>query len=447
VYGGQSQDCSPTRYQIGCGNRYHSNFCSFIKKLQYLRKYKKEVIAVASVKILSVSELNQYLKTLLETNSLLKNLTIQGELSNVKRAASGHLYFSLKDSGSKIDCVMFRNAAAGLKFLPREGQQVTLRGSLGIYLPSGQYQVTVRTMEPQGVGDLFQAYLALKSELEELGYFDSERKKKLPEIISRVGLVTSPTGAAVRDMISIIKRRNPLIDIVIYPSLVQGDEAPQSLIAGIRTFNERQAVDVIVIGRGGGSIEDLWAFNDRKLARAIYESELPVISAVGHEIDYTIADFVSDLRAPTPSGAAELLAEETMSIMQNLMQLKSRMVQSITARIAANRKLLQESKKDMVRFRPLERIGDTRLNLDALQERMLRALKGRLKNEKLLLGNLETRLKAASPLNVLKKGYVRVMDQNGMPVASVAGLTVDQRICLRFADGEAVASIQSIKEN
>ncbi|MBC3805522.1 exodeoxyribonuclease VII large subunit [Acetobacterium fimetarium] len=405
------------------------------------------MIAVASVKILSVSELNQYLKTLLETNSLLKNLTIQGELSNVKRAASGHLYFSLKDPGSKIDCVMFRNAAAGLKFLPKEGQQVTLRGSLGIYLPSGQYQVTVRSMEPQGIGDLFQAYLALKSELEEKGYFEPDRKKKLPEIISRVGLVTSPTGAAVKDMISIIKRRNPLIDIVIYPSLVQGDEAPKNLIQGIRTFNELQSVDVIVIGRGGGSIEDLWAFNDRNLAKAIYESDLPVVSAVGHEIDYTISDFVADLRAPTPSGAAELVAEETMSMMRALVLLKSRMEQSMQARITANRDVLLGMKKAFMRFRPRERIGDTRLSIDAIQERMSRSIKRRLKDERRQLSNLESRLEAMNPIKVLKKGYVRVTDEKGIPVGSVAGLNVDQRIHLRFADGEAVASIQSIKEN
>ena len=402
---------------------------------------------MASVKILSVSELNQYLKTLLETNSLLKNLTIQGELSNVKRAASGHLYFSLKDPGSKIDCVMFRNAAAGLKFLPKEGQQVTLRGSLGIYLPSGQYQVTVRSMEPHGVGDLFQAYLALKSELEEKGYFEPERKKKLPEIISRVGLVTSPTGAAVKDMISIIKRRNPLIDIVIYPSLVQGDEAPKNLIQGIKTFNELQSVDVIVIGRGGGSIEDLWAFNDRNLAKAIYESDLPVVSAVGHEIDYTISDFVADLRAPTPSGAAELVAEETMSMMRALVLLKSRMGQSMQARITANRDVLLGMKKAFMRFRPRERIGDTRLSIDAIQERMSRSIKRRLKDERRQLSNLESRLEAMNPIKVLKKGYVRVTDEKGIPVGSVAGLNVDQRIHLRFADGEAVASIQSIKEN
>ena len=402
---------------------------------------------MASVKILSVSELNQYLKTLLETNSLLKNLTIQGELSNVKRAASGHLYFSLKDPGSKIDCVMFRNAAAGLKFLPKEGKQVTLRGSLGIYLPSGQYQVTVRSMEPQGVGDLFQAYLALKSELEEKGYFEPDRKKKLPEIISRVGLVTSPTGAAVKDMISIIKRRNPLIDIVIYPSLVQGDEAPKNLIQGIKTFNELQSVDVIVIGRGGGSIEDLWAFNDRNLAKAIYESDLPVVSAVGHEIDYTISDFVADLRAPTPSGAAELVAEETMSMMRALVLLKSRMGQSMQARITANRDVLLGMKKAFMRFRPRERIGDTRLSIDAIQERMSRSIKRRLKDERRQLSNLESRLEAMNPIKVLKKGYVRVTDEKGIPVGSVAGLNVDQRIHLRFADGEAVASIQSIKEN
>ncbi|MBC3889115.1 exodeoxyribonuclease VII large subunit [Acetobacterium paludosum] len=403
--------------------------------------------SVTSARILSVSEVNQYLKTLLESNSLLKNLTIQGELSNVKRAASGHLYFSLKDATSKIDCVMFKNAALGLKFIPKEGQQVTLRGSLGVYLPSGQYQITVRSMEPQGVGDLFQAYLALKSELEAQGYFDQERKKKLPEIISRVGIVTSPTGAAIKDMIAIIKRRNPLIDIVIYPSLVQGDEAPKNIIQGIRMFNERQSVDVIVIGRGGGSIEDLWAFNDKNLARAILESELPVISAVGHEIDYTISDFVSDLRAPTPSGAAELVAEETMSMTRALVQLKRRLIQSLETKIVSNREQLGRMKKELLRFHPRERIGDMRLHLDVIQERMLRSVKGRLKNDRLQIKNIEMRLGLMNPMNVLKKGYVRVTDNQGLSIGSVAGLKVDQRIMLHFIDGEVDAEIRSIKEN
>ena len=402
---------------------------------------------MTNAKILSVSELNQYIKTLLESNSLLRNLVIQGELSNVKRAASGHLYFSLKDAGSKIDCVMFKNAAIGLKFLPQEGQKVTLRGSLGVYLPSGQYQITVRSMEPQGLGDLFQAYQVLKDELQARGYFDQEHKKKLPEIISRVGLVTSPSGAAVKDMISIIKRRNPLIDIVIYPSLVQGDEAAGNIIKGIRAFNAIQSVDVIIIGRGGGSIEDLWAFNDERLAKAIFESELPIVSAVGHEIDYTIADFVADLRAPTPSGAAELVAEETLSMIQALVTLKSRLILTMEAKIGRNRETIMRMKKEFLRFRPKERIEEMRLHLDVMNDRMIRALNNRIKNERQQLLNVKTRIEAMSPLQVLKKGYVRVTDNNGLPIASVTGLMVDQRVTIYFADGQAEANIQSTKEN
>ncbi|MBP8865132.1 MAG: exodeoxyribonuclease VII large subunit [Acetobacterium sp.] len=402
---------------------------------------------MTNAKILSVSELNQYIKTLLESNSLLRNLVIQGELSNVKRAASGHLYFSLKDAGSKIDCVMFKNAAIGLKFLPQEGQKVTLRGSLGVYLPSGQYQITVRSMEPQGLGDLFQAYQVLKDELQARGYFDQEHKKKLPEIISRVGLVTSPSGAAVKDMISIIKRRNPLIDIVIYPSLVQGDEAAGNIIKGIRAFNAIQSVDVIIIGRGGGSIEDLWAFNDERLAKAIFESELPIVSAVGHEIDYTIADFVADLRAPTPSGAAELVAEETLSMIQALVTLKSRLILTMEAKIGRNRETIMRMKKEFLRFRPKERIEEMRLHLDVMNDRMIRALNNRIKNERQQLLNVKTRIEAMSPVHVLKKGYVRVTDDNGLPIASVTGLMVDQRVTIYFADGQAEANIQSTKEN
>ena len=397
-------------------------------------------------KILSVSEVNQYVKTLLESNSLLKNLIIQGELSNVKRAASGHLYFSLKDAGSKIDCVMFKNVVTGLKFLPKEGLKVTLRGSLGVYLPSGQYQITVRSMEPQGLGDLFQAYLVLKDELASKGYFDRDHKKKLPEIISRVGLVTSPTGAAIKDIISIIKRRNPLMDIVIYPSLVQGDEAARTIIKGIQAFNTARSVDVIIIGRGGGSIEDLWAFNDERLAKAIFESELPIVSAVGHEIDYTIADFVADLRAPTPSGAAELVAEETLSMIQNLVAQKKRLSQSMAATIDRNRRLLLQIRKELLRYRPQERIEERRLFLDIINERLVRALMGQLKSERQQLINIKTRIEAMSPVNVLKKGYVRVTDNYDKSVVSVAGLQVDQPVTLHFVDGQAKARIQSTKE-
>lgn len=402
---------------------------------------------MANPRILSVSEVNQFLKTLLESNSILRNLMIQGELSNVKRAASGHLYFSLKDTASKIDCVMFKNAAMGVKFIPKEGMKVTLRGSLGVYPPSGQYQITVRSMEPQGQGDLYQAYLALKDELSELGYFDLDQKKKLPKTVSRVGLVTSPTGAAVEDMISIIKRRNPLMDIVLYPSLVQGDVAAENIIAGIRAFNDLKSVDVIIIGRGGGSIEDLWAFNDKKLAKVIFDSELPIISAVGHEIDFTIADFVADLRAPTPSGAAELVAEETLAFINRLDQVKNRLIQSMMGQIRKNREVLFQLKKDLMRFRPQERVEEMRLNLDMIQERILRSIKGMIKENRQQLKHLEARLEAVNPVNVLNRGYVLVTDRQGIPLGSVKGLTQSQQLRLRFKDGEALVCIESIKEN
>ncbi len=398
-------------------------------------------------KILSVSEVNKYVKTLLESNSLLRNLAIQGELSNVRRAASGHLYFSLKDAASKIDCVMFKNAAVGLNFLPKEGQKVTIRGSFGVYLPYGQYQITVRSMEPQGVGDLFQAYLVLKDKLENQGYFDHDHKQKLPEIISRVGLVTSPTGAAIKDVISIIKRRNPLIDMVIYPSPVQGDEAVPAIIKGIRYFNQTQSVDVIIIGRGGGAIEDLWAFNDERLAKVIYDSQLPIISAVGHEIDYTIADFVADLRAPTPSGAAELVAEETLGMIEAVMVQKKRLIQLIETKVLKKRAELEQMRRSLRRFRPRERLDDKRIQLDAIQDRMMLAMKNQIKNERLQLKNVQTRITAMDPAKVQKKGYVRVTDAAGLLVDSITGLKIDQLVTLHFVDGEVAANIQSIKEN
>jgi len=402
---------------------------------------------MANPRILSVTEVNQFLKTLLESNSILRNLVIQGELSNVKRAASGHLYFSLKDPGSKIDCVMFKNAAMGIKFGPKEGMKVTLRGSLGVYPPSGQYQITVRSMEPQGQGDLFQAYLALKDDLEKKGYFSAENKKRLPVTMSRVGIVTSPTGAAVEDMISIIKRRNPMMDIVIYPSLVQGEAAAANIISGIRAFNNLKNVDVIIIGRGGGSIEDLWAFNDENLARAIFESELPIISAVGHEIDFTIADFVADLRAPTPSGAAELVAEETRNLIQGLGQVKNRMIQAMKIQINQNREVLFRINKDLLRFHPRRRIEEIRISIDVLQEKMLRSIKTMIKDNRQQLKHQEARLEAVNPTNVLNRGYVLVTDSNGISVGTVKDLKPDQSLRLRFKDGSVSVRIESIKEN
>jgi exodeoxyribonuclease VII large subunit len=397
-------------------------------------------------KVLSVSDVNQYIKTLLESNSLLKNLLIQGELSNVRKSAAGHLYFTLKDSQSKLDCVMFRNAVKNLKFLPQEGHQVTVRGAIGIYLPSGQYQMTVRSMEPRGKGDLYQAFLMLKDELKEKGYFDQDHKKDLPAIIGRVGVVTSPTGAALQDMITIIKRRNPLMDILVYPSLVQGPEAYKSLIDGIKAFNEAENVDVIVLARGGGSIEDLWAFNDEKLARAIFESDLPIISAVGHEIDYTIADFVADLRAPTPSGAAELVAEDQHLLIQRINVLKIEMQNYMVRKLKKQSEALKAFEKRMSRYQPIARIQEERLKIDMMERAMKTAMSRSLTQNRLLLDQLGLRIQAMNPEKLLKKGYVLLEDENNQLISSVKNMKTGQALKMRLSDGQAYATVTEVEE-
>lgn len=397
-------------------------------------------------RVLSVTEVNQFLKTLVESNSILKHLMVEGEFSNVKQAASGHLYFSLKDHGSKIDCVMFKNTAKALKFLPKEGLKVTLKGALGIYAPNGHYQITVSSMEPEGLGGLYQVYLELKEKLKKQGLFSKENKKLLPSGISRVGLVTSKTGAAIEDMISIIKRRNPLMDIVLFPSLVQGEEAARNIIQGIKTFNLLNNVDVIIIGRGGGSIEDLWAFNDEELARAIFDSQLPIISAVGHETDFTIADFVADLRAETPSGAAELVAEDLENTLFIYRQLEGRILKAMEGKIQNKQGEVENQRKRIMRFNPEKRIEEIRMDLDFTQERLIRSTNQLLKNDIQRLKGLKARITVGNPQNILQRGYVLVKDHEGKALGSVNGLKSGDVLGLHFKDGEVEAWVKSIKE-
>jgi|LGVE01.1.fsa_nt_gb exodeoxyribonuclease VII large subunit len=401
---------------------------------------------MSNPRILSVTEVNQYLKTLIGSNSILKSLSIQGELSNVKKVASGHIYFSLKDAGSRIDCVMFKNVSHGLKYNPIDGMKVTIRGSLGVYTPSGRYQITVRSMEEKGQGDLYQAFLALKDKFERQGYFSIKNKKKMPKTVNRVGIVTSATGAAIEDMISIIHRRNALIDIVIYPSLVQSDKAAKNISAGIEAFNALESVDVIIIGRGGGSIEDLWAFNDEELGKTIFNSKLPLISAVGHETDFTLSDFVADLRAPTPSGAAELVAEETQNYSRDIDHLDKQIRKLMIKEIQKNREKLVSLNRELIGFHPQEHLDELRLHIDQLNNRMMRSIKGMIKDKRLEIKHYKSQLKSTNPLNVLNRGYVLVIDDCGKVIGSVDRLQKNQTLKLKFKDGSAEVCVKSIKE-
>lgn len=393
---------------------------------------------------LSVTEVNHFIKTMLDGNSVLKNLMVEGEISNLKFHSSGHVYFSLKDSQSRIACVMFRNNVQSLKFRPEEGMKITIKGSISVFERNGQYQIYVRSMEPQGVGALYKAFEQLKAKFQELGWLDAEQKKPLPEYIHRVGIVTSPTGAAVRDMISVIRRRNPQIHIVIYPTLVQGDGAAEGIARGIETFNRLGSADVIIIGRGGGSMEDLWAFNEAVVGEAIHASQIPIISAVGHETDFTIADFVADLRAPTPSVAGELVAENLLEWAGAVSQLESRLLRAMNRQIEKNRTALTQAAARILRSGPENQVADARLYLDALQDRIQRGLRFKIEQQRTKVEAAARRLEALNPAGVLRRGYVLAEDRSGRLVRSVSEAAAAGTMKLKFHDGEVIVSV--IKE-
>ncbi|MDO4288066.1 MAG: exodeoxyribonuclease VII large subunit [Eubacterium sp.] len=394
---------------------------------------------------LSVTEVNHFIKTMLDGNSVLKKLLVEGEISNLKFHSSGHLYFSLKDAQSRIACVMFRSSAQTLKFRPEEGMKVIIRGSVSVFERNGQYQVYARSMEPQGIGALYQAFEQLKKQYEALGWTDPSLKRPMPEAVEVVGIVTSPTGAAIRDMISVIRRRNPGIKIILRPALVQGEGAAQDIAAGIEALNARDDVDVIIAGRGGGSMEDLWAFNEAVVCEAIHASRVPVVSAVGHETDFTIADFVADFRAPTPSVAGELVAEDQTVLRERLAGLIWQMRRGMTAAIEALEGRLSALTLRLDHASPETAICEERLALDLLQDRIQRAALGEVTAYKNRLALLEKRLEILNPEHVLKRGYALARLEAGGLLTSAAAAREQDRIRLKFYDGEVSAAI--IKED
>lgn len=393
---------------------------------------------------LSVTEVNHFIKTLLDSNAILNHLIVEGEISNFTGQSSGHLYFSLKDATSRIACVMFKSSAAGLKFLPENGMKVHVKGNVSLFERNGQYQIYVKSIDPVGVGGLHAAYEQLKTKYEALGWFAEEMKKPLPESISVVGIVTSPTGAAVHDMISIISRRNPGVKIVLVPSLVQGDEAPDDIATGIAKLDEEHDVDIIVVGRGGGSIEDLWAFNDETVVNAIHRSQTPVVSAVGHETDFTLADFVADLRAPTPSAAGEMVAEDISVYREALDRLQNELEYRIYRKIDVDRAAVENYSDVLKRSNPLSVINHQRMLFDMLKQEMTKAQKFRLKDLREKVVSLENRLKALNPEAILRRGYTMILDDKGHSVTKRTDAQAKQRLSIRFADGEL--PVEVVKE-
>lgn len=394
---------------------------------------------------MTVSELNANMKKLLDMRPGLKNIWIQGEISNFKQnAASGHMYLTLKDEGSVLKACMFRSAASRLDFVPEDGMKVLARGRVTVYEAGGTYQLYIEELVPDGLGKLYAAFNQLKEKLYQEGLFAEDHKKPIPKYPRRVGVITSDTGAAVRDIINVIRRRFRYADIVLYPSKVQGEGAAENVCEALRYFNTAKNVDVIICGRGGGSIEDLWAFNEEITARAIYESELPVISAVGHEIDFTIADFVADLRAPTPSAAAELAVPASVEIASQLAQSRARMANALKAALKRQQDRLSYTKKLLSAERFTDALHRRMIELDTQSERELRAIRTVISEKEKRLAVSAARLQSLSPLSVLSRGYGIVTDYRGTTVRSVEDVQKGMKIGVRLSDGDLVARIDEV---
>lgn len=393
---------------------------------------------------LSVSELNARIKGLIESDPVLGSVYVRGELSNYKVYPSGHHYFTLKDAESSLRCVMFRSAASKLRFRPESGMRVTAWGRVAVYPRDGAYQLYCEGLMPEGAGDLQVAYEQLKAKLAAEGLFDPAHKKPIPHYPERIAVITSSAGAAVHDIIRVLRKRWPVAKVVLLPVRVQGVEAPPEIAGALRYANKYRVADVIITGRGGGSIEDLWAFNDERVARAIYASELPVISAVGHEPDVTIADFVADLRAATPSNAAELVAPDVSELRDAIRSASARLDQAIDRGLTQRRTALTELASRRVMQSPTGFIDQRRLELDSIRLRLDAAATGRLHRERQEFARLAAKLDALSPLKVLGRGYSIALDAEGRAVREAAQLKAGDKLDLRLSRGGAKCLVESV---
>lgn len=397
--------------------------------------------------VLSVSQLNRYIKMNFDADENLANIFISGEISNfTNHYRTGHLYFTLKDDSAAVRAVMFNSSAKRLKFMPEDGMKVIARGRVSVYEASGQYQLYVDDMQPDGVGALNLAYEQLKEKLQKEGLFSELHKKPLPPYPEKVGVITSPTGAAVRDIINVLGRRFPYAEIVFCPVLVQGEGAHLQLTDAVNLFNSERAADVIIIGRGGGSIEDLWEFNDEGLARAVYNSEIPVISAVGHETDFTICDFVADMRAPTPSAAAELAVPDANELQYALSALKNRMFLNVSSGIADRRSRLEYLTSKGALKSPDEMLSNRSQRLDTAFSKMLSSYENRIGGKKVEFISAATALSKLDPMSVLMRGFAFVSDKSGKNVSSSQALAKGDKINVRFHDGSAACEVKEITQ-
>jgi exodeoxyribonuclease VII large subunit len=395
-------------------------------------------------RVLTVAELTLYLKEVFAADPLLSKLRVSGEISNFKHHSSGHMYFTLKDAHSSLRCVMFRSQNSRLTFRPAEGMRVVVGGRLSIYDRDGQYQLYAETMAPEGVGSLYAAFLALKNRLAAEGLFEAAAKKELPKIPARVGIVTSPTGAAVRDILTTLRRRFPQLEVLIVPVLVQGPEAPAQIAEAVGFLNNVPGIDVIIVARGGGSIEELWAFNEEMVARAIFASQVPVVSAVGHETDFTIADFVSDVRAATPTAAAELIVPDQREIAHFLGAAGRRMSAQLLRRLQQDKRYLEKLAASPVLARPLERLEQKGQQLDSLETRMANRLSFLLQGCRGRLDTMEAALRHLSPSAVLSRGFAICLDEQGRVVRDSGQLSPGDPVSVRLEKGTFGATVNSV---
>lgn len=385
-------------------------------------------------KIYSVGQVNQYIRNMFQSDFLLNRISIQGEVSNCKYHTSGHIYFTLKDKDGTISAIMFAGNRGGLKFRLSDGMLVVAHGNVSIFERDGKYQLYVKEIEQAGNGARYEQFLALKQQLEDMGMFDAMFKKPIPKIVRTLGVVTASTGAAIQDIINVSMRRNPYIQIVLYSALVQGEGAADSICKGIRTL-DRYGVDVMIVGRGGGSIEDLWAFNEEAVARAIFDCNTPVISAVGHETDFTIADFVSDLRAPTPSAAAELAVCDMTQIMGRINELNDRLFRGISSKMEEYRGILQNYRMKLQYLSPQNVLNERLKYLADLSDAMDRAVNYRIELIKGRLALYCSKMESLSPLARLSAGYSFVRDSDGHSVTSVEQVKEQDIISINVCDG------------
>ncbi len=387
------------------------------------------------IKTLSVSEVNTYIKKILDNDFILNNLYVKGEISNLKYHSSGHIYFSLKDNFSKVNCIMFKSKANDLEFKLEDGTEVVISGSASVYTAAGSFQLYCNTITKYGVGELHLKFEKLKNELREKGYFDEEHKKSLPENPQRIGVVTAETGAAIQDIKNVIRRRNSLVDILLYPAQVQGKDGYKTIIEGIKYFNTKKNVDVIIIGRGGGSIEELWNFNEKELALSVFNSKIPIISAVGHETDFTMTDFVADMRAATPSQAGEIVVSLESDIYNKIKIYSMTIDTIINNRFINEKKSLENYSRILELNSPISLIANSYKELDRIKERMDNSISLKIKNEKEKIAALNQLLHANSPLNILNKGYAIIEDNNREILYSKSSFSESNNIKIYLSDG------------